>query len=199
MSFKVKSAELVMTAGFMSQCPPADLPEIALVGRSNVGKSSLINTMLDRKRMAHTSSKPGKTRTLNFFLINEKFHLVDLPGYGYASISKTKQAEISQLLYRYLESREQLDLVVLLLDSRHQPSPLDLEMLGLLQKFHIPFLIVGTKRDKIKRSQVNKVGNDLRKSLNLLETPVLFSAGEVASRDNLWQKICETVPGIKEE
>ncbi|NLN82863.1 MAG: YihA family ribosome biogenesis GTP-binding protein [Firmicutes bacterium] len=196
MSLVIRSLELVMTAGFYSQCPGDDLPEIAFVGRSNVGKSSLINTLLERKRLAHTSSRPGKTQTLNFFLINEVFHLVDLPGYGYAALSKVKQEEISRLIFQYLSQREQLELVVILVDSRHKPSQLDLEMVQLLQSLDLPFLIVGTKRDKVKRSQWNKAAADLRKALNLAEAPILFSAGEAASKDALWKKIAERVPEI---
>ncbi len=195
---KIKSVELVMSAGFMSQCPPDSMPEIALVGRSNVGKSTLINTMLQRKSLARTSGTPGKTQTLNFYKINERFHLVDLPGYGYAALGKGKQQTLSLLMQDYLVRRPQLCLVVQLVDSRHEPSALDQEMTEFLQHYNRPFIVVGTKRDKLKRSQWQQAASVLRKTLQLHEAPLLFSAGEEASREALWDQLIARVPEIKE-
>lgn len=198
MNMIIRSVDLVMSAGFMSQCPPDSMPEIALVGRSNVGKSTLINTMLQRKRLARTSASPGKTQTLNFYRINERFHLVDLPGYGYAALGKGKQEQISQLLQDYLIKRPQLRLVVQLVDSRHEPSQLDKEMTAFLQHFNRPFMVVGTKRDKLTRSQWQRAASVLRKELILDVPPLLFCAGEEASREALWEQLVLRVPELKE-
>ena len=135
---KVTSADIVISAVKPEQYPESEMPEIALAGRSNVGKSSFINKMLNRKSLARTSSKPGKTQTLNFFIINESFHFVDVPGYGYAKVSKTERAAWGRMIETYLTKREQLKAVVLILDLRHPPTADDVMMYDFLKHYGIP-------------------------------------------------------------
>ena len=143
------------------------MPEIALSGRSNVGKSSLINTLLNRKNLARTSSQPGKTQTLNFYLVNDEFYLVDVPGYGYARVSQKKRQEFGEMIQDYLETRSNLKGLVILIDSRHEPTKDDIAMYNYAQYLNLPILVVCTKIDKIKRSQVNKVMSRLKKNIDL--------------------------------
>ena len=153
---KVTSADIVISAVKPEQYPESDMPEIALAGRSNVGKSSFINKMLNRKSLARTSSKPGKTQTLNFFIINESFHFVDVPGYGYAKVSKTERAAWGRMIETYLTNREQLKAVVLILDLRHPPTADDVMMYDFLKHYGIPCIIINTKADKVRKSQWQK-------------------------------------------
>lgn len=194
----IRSVDLVISAAAQGQFPPSNYPEIAFVGRSNVGKSSLINALLNRKRVAYVSGRPGKTQTINFFNINERFHLVDLPGYGYAAVSKSKKAGWGKLIEQYLKNRPQLRLVLHLVDSRHEPSELDLVMAEMLQSFHRPRLVVGTKRDKYAKSQWQKQASMLQKSLSLEAPPQLFTVNEAQPRQELWQRILEMVPELRE-
>ncbi|WP_172995919.1 ribosome biogenesis GTP-binding protein YihA/YsxC, partial [Lactobacillus helveticus] len=138
-----------------------------LSGRSNVGKSSLINTLLNRKNLARTSSQPGKTQTLNFYLINDEFYLVDVPGYGYARVSQKKRQEFGEMIQDYLETRPNLKGLVILIDSRHEPTKDDIAMYNYAQYLNLPILVVCTKIDKIKKSQVNKVMSRLKKNIDL--------------------------------
>jgi GTP-binding protein len=146
---KVTSSEIVISAVKPAQYPAENLPEIALAGRSNVGKSSFINKMLARKSLARTSSKPGKTQTLNFYIINEVLHFVDVPGYGYAKVSKKEREIWGKMIETYMTTREQLRAVVLLIDVRHPPTKDDVLMYGFLKHYDIPAIIVATKVDKI--------------------------------------------------
>jgi len=140
----------------LDKCPLGDLPEIVIAGRSNVGKSSFINSFLNRKNIAHTSGKPGKTQTLNFYLVNELFHFVDVPGYGYAKVSKTDREKFGLMIEDYLLNRANLKLVILLVDFRHKPSEDDYLMYNFLKSYAIPCLIIGTKQDKVSKNQRKK-------------------------------------------
>ncbi|MCW3127025.1 MAG: small GTP-binding protein [Bacteroidetes bacterium] len=144
----VKNAEYVATYVDVKKCPETFMPEYAMIGRSNVGKSSLINYICNHKGLAKTSSTPGKTQTINYFVINHSWHLVDLPGYGYAKSSQTKRAEWTKMIHNYLQNRKQLQYVFILIDSRIPPQALDLEFINWLGEHNIPFVIVFTKADK---------------------------------------------------
>lgn len=163
----IKSSSYAVSAVREDQYPKDNLPEIALAGRSNVGKSSLINTLLKRKNLARTSSQPGKTQTLNFYKVNEKLYLVDVPGYGYAKVSQKKRQEFGEMIQDYLETRPNLKGLIILVDSRHEPTKDDIAMYDYAQYLNIPILVVCTKMDKIKKSQTNKVMSGLKKKLNL--------------------------------
>lgn len=163
----IKSSSYAVSAVKESQYPKDDLPEIALAGRSNVGKSSLINTLLKRKNLARTSSQPGKTQTLNFYLVNDEFYLVDVPGYGYAKVSQKRRQEFGEMIQDYLETRHNLKGLIILIDSRHEPTKDDIAMYEYAQYLNIPILVVCTKMDKIKKSQINKVMSGLKKNLDL--------------------------------
>lgn len=163
----IKSSSYAVSAVKESQYPKDNLPEIALAGRSNVGKSSLINTLLKRKNLARTSSQPGKTQTLNFYLVNDEFYLVDVPGYGYAKVSQKRRQEFGEMIQDYLETRPNLKGLIILIDSRHQPTEDDIAMYEYAQYLNIPILVVCTKMDKIKKSQTNKVMSGLKKHLDL--------------------------------
>lgn len=151
---KIKSAEFVTSSQIYTQCPPQKMPEYAFIGRSNVGKSSLINMITDRKKLAKTSSTPGKTQLINHFLINKDWYLVDLPGYGYARSSKDDRQKWSQMIHNYLIKRENLMCTFILIDARHEPQKNDLEFIDWLGEIALPFIIIFTKTDKIKKDQL---------------------------------------------
>lgn len=146
----IKSAQFVISNTDLEKCPKGLLPEYAFIGRSNVGKSSLINSICNKKNLAKTSSRPGKTQLINHFLINEKWHLVDLPGYGYARVSKSQKKVFQSFITSYFEKRKQLINAFLLIDIRHEPQPIDLKFMEWLGENQIPFSIVFTKADKLK-------------------------------------------------
>ena len=147
---QIKSAEFLVSNSKVDQCPKEPFPEYAFIGRSNVGKSSLINMLLDRKNLAKTSGRPGKTQLINHFLINKSWFLVDLPGYGYARVSKSSKKVFQSLITAYFEKREQLVLAFVLVDCRHEPQTIDLEFMDWLGEHEIPFHIIFTKADKLK-------------------------------------------------
>src|SRR5690625_2848005 len=149
---KVTKAEIVTSAVEPSQYPGGHFPEVALAGRSNVGKSSLINRLLGRKNLVRTSSKPGKTRTLNFYIINDEFYFVDVPGYGYAKVSKQERNKWGKMMELYFETREPLRAVVLVVDSRHDPTQEDMQMCEYVTYLNIPLIIIATKFDKVRKS-----------------------------------------------
>lgn len=153
---KIKTAAFVTSSADVKQCPNPDRPEYAFIGRSNVGKSSLINMLTERKKLAKTSSTPGKTQLINHFEINNSWYLVDLPGYGYAKSSKTDRAAWQKMIYRYLETRDNLMCVMVLLDCRHKPQKNDMEFMAWLGKKEVPFVMVFTKIDKLSSSELNK-------------------------------------------
>jgi GTP-binding protein len=147
---KIKSAEFLMSNSEVEKCPKDRLPEYAFIGRSNVGKSSLINMLMERKSLAKTSGRPGKTQLINHFLVNKNWYLVDLPGYGYARVSKKAKQTFQKFITNYFEKRQQLVLAFVLVDCRHEPQPIDLEFMNYLGESQIPFSIVFTKADKLK-------------------------------------------------
>ena len=153
---KVKSASFVISNTEVSKCPQSRLPEYAFIGRSNVGKSSLINALCNKKSLAKTSSRPGKTQLINHFLINENWHLVDLPGFGYARVSKTQKKVFQKFVTNYFKERTQLVSAFLLIDIRHEPQPIDLRFMEWLGENQIPFAIVFTKADKLKPNALEK-------------------------------------------
>ena len=153
---KIKTADFVISNTNVSKCPKEQLPEYAFIGRSNVGKSSLINMLTSNKKLAKTSGRPGKTQLINHFKINNNWFLVDLPGYGYAQVSKTKRQSFQAFIKDYFMQREQLVCSFVLVDARHEPQKIDLEFMSFLGENGIPFCIVFTKSDKLKPSQLNR-------------------------------------------
>ncbi|WP_442603437.1 ribosome biogenesis GTP-binding protein YihA/YsxC [Paenibacillus sp. KN14-4R] len=192
---KVNTAEFVISAVQPSQYPEDALPEVALAGRSNVGKSSLINRMISRKNLARTSSQPGKTQTLNYYRINNDLHFVDLPGYGYAKVSKTERERWGRFIEQYLVSREELKLVLQLVDLRHPPSKDDQAMFEWLQHFDKPMLVVATKADKVPKSQWQKHAKIIRETLGMTPSqgPLLFSSELGLGKDELWNLIEQSI------
>jgi GTP-binding protein len=185
---KVVSSDIVISAVRPAQYPETDLPEFALAGRSNVGKSSFINKMLNRKGLARISSKPGKTQTLNFYLINEILHFVDVPGYGYAKVSKSERAAWGRMIETYFTSREQLKAAVLIVDLRHPPTQDDVMMYDFLKHYGIPCIIIATKADKIPRGKWQKYLKVTKETLDLDENDqiVLFSSETGEGKDKAW-------------
>tara|TARA_B100000497_G_scaffold45440_1_gene52647 strand:+ start:2582 stop:3190 length:609 start_codon:yes stop_codon:yes gene_type:complete len=153
---KIKSAEFVMSNSDVSKCPKERLPEYAFIGRSNVGKSSLINMLVDRKNLAKTSGRPGKTQLINHFIINKSWYLVDLPGYGYARVSKKAKKTFQKFITDYFEKRSQLVLAFVLIDCRHEPQPVDIDFMRYLGEANIPFQIIFTKADKLKPNALTR-------------------------------------------
>ena len=161
----IRSAEFIVSNSDVSKCPVYPFPEYAFIGRSNVGKSSLINCLCNKKKLAKTSSKPGKTQLINHFLINKNWYLVDLPGYGYAHASKTNKRKFQKLISEYFKKRKQLINAYLLIDIRHEVQKIDLIFIEWMIKNYVSFSIVFTKSDKLKKNQVEKNVDEYRKSL----------------------------------
>ena len=174
----IKDANLDIIATRRSQYPNDGKPEFLLVGRSNVGKSSFINTILSRNNLAYTSSKPGKTQTLNFYNVNNAFYLIDVPGYGYASVDKKTQAKFGMMIEEYLEKREQLKRVFMLIDFRHVPTEDDLLMYNFLNYYNLPVTVIATKADKVSGSKKEKNLKEILKTLDLVvgDDMVVFSS-----------------------
>ncbi|MGA9324448.1 MAG: ribosome biogenesis GTP-binding protein YihA/YsxC [Salegentibacter sp.] len=162
---KIKSAEFVISNSKVEKCPDSRLPEYAFIGRSNVGKSSLINMLTGRKSLAKTSAKPGKTQLINHFLINGNWHLVDLPGYGYAKVSKSTKKTFQKFITAYFEKRRQMVCAFVLIDSRHKPQAIDMEFMQWLGEHQIPFCIIFTKADKLKPKVLEKNINDYQEEM----------------------------------
>ena len=188
---KINSVTLQSLAVRESQYPEENLPEFLLVGRSNVGKSSFINTLINRKNFAHTSSKPGKTQTLNFYNVNENFYLVDVPGYGYASVDKQTQAKFGLMIEEYLMNREALKRVFLIIDYRNKPMEDDLLMYNFLKYYHKEVTIVATKYDKVSQSKRAKVEKVLNSSFDLQDTDniIYFSSVTKEGKDKVMNLI----------
>jgi len=184
---KINSVDLDVVAVRRSQYPEAGLPEFLLIGRSNVGKSSFINTLINRKNLARTSSVPGKTQTLNFYIVNNEFYLVDAPGYGYASVNKQQQKKFGLMIEEYLQKREELKRVFLLIDFRHKPSEDDLLMYNFLKYYNIPTTIVVTKTDKVGSSKKDKNLKLIKDALDVVvgDNIVLFSSVSKMGKDTI--------------
>lgn len=185
---KIENSELETIAVRTSQYPDNQKCEFLLCGRSNVGKSSFINTILGRKNYAHTSGKPGKTQTLNFYLVNDEFYLVDAPGYGYADVEKEKQKKFGLMIEDYIRTRENLKCVFLLVDFRHKAQENDVLMYNFLKYYEIPTVIVATKYDKVKPSNQDKQIKILKEELHLLPQDefVLFSSVTKKGREEIY-------------
>lgn len=183
----IKNSEYAVSAVREDQYPKDELPELAMAGRSNVGKSSLINTFVNRKNLARTSSQPGKTQTLNFYRVNDEFYLVDVPGYGYARVSQKKRQEFGEMIQDYLETRANLEGILILVDGRHEPTKDDIAMYQYAQYLNIPILVVATKIDKVKRNQRNKSIAGIKKAINLRPEDDLltFSSVDKTNLDKL--------------
>lgn len=188
---KIVDASLAVMAVRRSQYPETDFPEFMLVGRSNVGKSSFINTLLGRKNIAFTSGKPGKTQTLNFYLVNQSFFLVDVPGYGYAAVNKKIQEKFGKMIEEYLEKRDELRRVYMLVDFRHKPTEDDKLMYHFLKYYNIPVTIVATKVDKVGSSKLEKNKKLILDTLDLVvgDNLVLFSAVTKLGREEILKQI----------
>ena len=171
---KIKKSDIEAVAVKPSQYPPDNLKEIAFAGRSNVGKSSLLNLITGRKKLAKVSGSPGKTRTINFYLINDAFRIVDLPGYGYAKVSKSVSQDWGGMMEKYLQGRENLIKVIQLVDIRHQPSNQDVEMYEYLRYYGLDGIVVATKADKVSRNQIPKQIKQIRQTLGLEKEDIVI-------------------------
>lgn len=184
-------AELVLSAPSKKEWPDTDLPEVVLAGRSNVGKSSFINAMTNRKKLAYVGNTPGKTRLLNFFNLDDRFMFVDVPGYGYANISKQQLLRFGEMMEDYFSEREQKKGLVLLVDSRHKPTEDDRLMLDFARYHELPVIIVATKADKVKKSQIAKQLKLIEETLELDESEpmYLFSAEDKRNVEQIWKAL----------
>jgi len=188
----INNTDIATTAVKKGQYPDTGWPEVAFVGKSNVGKSSLINAMLGRKRLARTSGTPGKTRTINFFHVEYKLYFADLPGYGYARISRSESEKWGEMVEGYLQDRPELKRIFLLVDIRHEPGSHDKMLYEWCQHYNLPFTLVATKSDKLKRSQTQKHTAMIRRAFGANEPPVAFSSETREGRDQLWQLILDS-------
>ena len=188
---QVKEPKFEVSAVSPKQYPKNNLPEIVLVGKSNVGKSSFVNTMINRKKLARTSSEPGKTRQINFYNIDETFYFVDLPGYGYSKMSKKEQEQVGKFIEEYLFNREQISLIVFLVDIRHSPSENDKLMYNYIISSGLPFIILANKADKIAITKVEGEVEKLQKELNPIGdiTTLPFSSERKIYKEEVWKEI----------
>jgi len=186
---KISSAEFIKSAVWPPQYPPATMPEIAFVGRSNVGKSSLINTLVGRRNLAKTSNTPGRTQLINFFAINKKISFVDLPGYGFAKVPQSVKKDWGDMMEAYLRERQSLCLVVFILDIRRDPSADDLSLRDWLEHYRIPYLYILTKSDKLSNNQTIVRQRAIERNLRVSDgtKPILFSAVTHKGKDDIWQ------------
>ncbi|MFA6308651.1 MAG: ribosome biogenesis GTP-binding protein YihA/YsxC [Clostridia bacterium] len=188
---KIKEAKYELTAVQPSQYPAGNLPEFAFAGRSNVGKSSVINSLLNRKNLARVGSKPGRTKEMNFYNIDNILRFVDLPGYGYAGVSKSKKSSWGEMAEVYLTTRKQLKAVILLVDIRHKPSADDIQMNEWLMINNVPYIVSATKSDKVKRGEIKNRLNEISSVLKLSEInkPITSSSVEKHGMNMLWEAI----------
>ena len=188
---QIDSVELTSCAVRTSQYPLEGLSEFLLVGRSNVGKSSFINTLINRKNFAHTSSKPGKTQTLNFYLVNKSFYFVDVPGYGYAAVARERQRKFGVMIEEYLKSRESLKCVFLLIDYRHKPTEDDVLMYDFLKYYNLKIKVIATKYDKVSKNNREKQNKLIRDTLKLNPEDefIPFSTVYKTGRDEVYEVI----------
>ena len=187
----IKNAEFTISATKPNQYPEDNLPQIVLVGKSNVGKSSFINTMINRKRLARTSSEPGKTRLINFYKVNNSFYFVDLPGYGFSKMSKQEQSKVGSFIEEYLQKCDNISLIIFLIDIRHNPTENDKLMYNYIIRQNLPCLIITSKADKIAVTKVDNEVKKLQDSLNPLHDLKFlpFSAERKIYTDNAWKEI----------
>lgn len=194
----IQSAVFLKSSPDLKQCPNTSLPEFAFIGRSNVGKSSLINMLSGKKDLARISTTPGKTRLINFFIINDAWHLVDLPGYGFAKVSKAMRGKFHEFILDYIKNRPQLHLVFVLIDSRLSPQTVDLEFVNMLGASGIPFVLVYTKTDKLSQAEWHKNVEAFKREMRLTweELPEFFysSAVRKTGRDEILSYIEKTIP-----
>lgn len=192
---KIQTVEFIISAASSFQFPTTNFPEIAFAGKSNVGKSSLMNSLLLRKNLVKTSSTPGKTRLINFFLTNHSFYLVDLPGYGFAKVPKTMQANWRTLIEEYLSHRQPLKGVVLIIDVRHGPSAQDQQLKEWLDHYQIPTLVIANKIDKLKRNVIHKQQELIMNRLHLKRKPTVHSSMTKTGRNEIWKTLEHWISG----
>lgn len=191
----IKNPKFEISAVSPKQYPKNHLSEIVLAGKSNVGKSSFINTLINRKNLARTSSQPGKTRQINFYNMDELFYFVDLPGYGYSKMSKEEQLKVGQFIEKYLSIRENIQLIVLILDIRHKPTEDDKLMYNYIRSTNIPFIIIANKADKIAVTKVNESIDEIKKELNIIAGTVVvpFSSERRIYTEETWNEISKLI------
>ena len=187
----IKNPKFEISAVGPKQYPKSNLPEIVLAGKSNVGKSTFINTLINRKGLARTSSEPGKTRQINFYNMDQKFYFVDLPGYGYSKMSKAEQDKVGKFIEEYLFTREKISLIALLIDIRHKPGENDILMYNYIKNTNLPFIIILTKADKIAITKVESYVDEIKKELNIdEETTILpFSSQRKIYTEKVWEEL----------
>lgn len=197
---KIIKSDLHAIAALPKQYPQDDLPEIAFAGRSNVGKSSFINSMINRVNLARTSGKPGKTRTINFYIINDEFRLVDLPGYGYAKVSMSERKNWGEIIEKYLRNRDNLKEVVLIVDIRHEPTEQDVMMYNWIKSFGYRGLVIATKADKISKGNWQKNTKIIREKLDIKDISLVipYSAEKKINVDRMWE-VFEPILGITKD
>lgn len=188
---KITNVEFITSAVKEEHFPENDLPEVMLCGRSNVGKSSFINSMINRKKMAYISSRPGKTQTINFFNINDKMMFVDVPGYGYAKVSRKQREEFGKMIEEYITTRNQLKLAVLLVDFRHNPTEDDILMYNFLKYYNIQTLVVGTKLDKVNKTARAKHEKNIKASIEFDSSDqfIRYSSETKEGKEEAWKAI----------
>ncbi len=198
---KIKHAEFIISNTDITKCPKEQIPEYAFIGRSNVGKSSLINMLTERKSLAKTSGKPGKTQLINHFKINKEWFLVDLPGYGYAKVSKKNRSAFTKFIYEYLEKRTELICTFVLIDCRHEPQKIDIEFMQWLGEKQIPFVVIFTKIDKLSKSKLENnlevYKTEMLKNWEEMPETFLSSAEKSDGKDQILKFICKTNDQIK--
>ena len=194
----IKSADLEILATRRSQYPDGGLPEFLLVGRSNVGKSSFINAILGRKNLAYTSARPGKTQTLNFYLVNDNFYLIDVPGYGYASVSKKTQQNFGMMIEEYLETRKELKRVFMLVDFRMKPTEDDVLMYNYLKYYNLPVTIIATKADKVGGSKKERCLKQIMETIDLVvgDDIIVFSSTTKLGKNDTLKKIEDLIDDV---
>lgn len=187
----IKNPRFEISAVKANQYPKNGLPEVVLVGKSNVGKSSFINTMINRKKLARTSSEPGKTRQLNFYNMDDKFYFVDLPGYGYSKMSKQEQVKVGEFIEYYLQHRKEICLIIFLVDIRHDPTQNDFLMYDYVVRSGLPCMILANKADKIAKTKVDDTAKNIQKQLNPIGdiTTLPFSSERKVYSDEVWKII----------
>ena len=191
---KLENSKFEISAVSEKQYPKGNLPEVVLVGKSNVGKSSFINTMLGRKNLARTSNTPGKTRQINFYNIDNTFYFVDLPGYGYSKMSKEEQVRVGKFIENYLEKKQNISLIILVLDIRHEPTKDDYMMYDYILKTNLPFIVITNKADKIAITKVDDAKNKIKDFLGISYSTILpFSAERKIYTEAIWNEVTKLI------